>query len=183
VNGFTMQFRDEIAPIGTITINGTPLRKNVARSHRTGMEVEGAWRPTEAVTLSGNATLMRARIEEYTDDVSGVTYRDVAPLLSPSLIATLDGRWLPGKRVELGATLRHVAQSQLANDASDTQVLPAATLADLRAGVRLGRFEVRGQLLNAFDADAYASGYTDGTSRYLFPVAERSFVMTVVVNW
>ena len=34
VNGFTMQFRDEIAPIGTITINGTPLRKNVPRSHR-----------------------------------------------------------------------------------------------------------------------------------------------------
>jgi outer membrane receptor protein involved in Fe transport len=62
-------------------------------------------------------------------------------------------------------------------------VLPAATLADLRAGVKFGRFEVRGQLLNAFDADAYASGYTDGTSRYLFPVAERSLVMTVVVGW
>jgi len=183
VNGFTMQFRDEIAPIGTITINGTPLRKNVPRSHRTGVEVEGAWRPTEAVTLSGNAMLMRARIEEYTDDASGVTYRDVAPLLSPSLIATLDGRWLPGKKVELGATLRHVGQSQLANDGSETQVLPAATLADLRAAVRFGRFEVRGQLLNAFDADAYASGYTDGTSRYLFPVAERSFMMTVVINW
>jgi iron complex outermembrane receptor protein len=102
---------------------------------------------------------------------------------SPSLIATLDGRWLPGKRVELGATLRHVGQSQLANDGSATQVLPAATLADLRASARFERFEVRGQLFNAFDADAYASGYTDGTSRYLFPVAERTFLATVVVKW
>jgi hypothetical protein len=145
--------------------------------------VEGAWRPTGALTLSGNAMLMRARIEEYTDDASGATYADVAPLLSPSLIATLDGRWLPGKRVELGATLRHVGQSQLANDGSDTQVLPAATTADLRVAVRFGRFEVRGQMLNAFDANAYASGYTDGTSRYLFPVAERTFLATVVVAW
>ena len=183
VNGFTMQFRDEIAPIGTITINGTPLRKNVPRSYRTGIEVEGAWRPGEAVTLTGNAMLMRARIEEYTDDASGVTYRDVAPLLSPSLIATLDGRWQASRRLEVGATLRHVGQSQLANDGSETQVLPAATLADLRAAVRLGRFEVRGQMLNAFDADAYASGYTDGTSRYLFPVAARTFLATVVIKW
>lgn len=183
VNGFTMQFRDEIAPIGTITINGTPLRKNVPRSHRTGIELEGAWRPSEAVTLTGNAMLMRARIEEYTDDATGVTYRDVAPLLSPSLIATLDGRWQASRRLEVGATLRHVGQSQLANDGSETQVLPSATLADLRAAVRLGRFEVRGQMLNAFDANAYASGYTDGTSRYLFPVAARTFLATVVIGW
>jgi iron complex outermembrane receptor protein len=182
VNGFTMQFRDEIAPIGTITINGTPLRKNVPESHRSGIEVEGAWRPTEELTLSGNAMLMRARIAEYTDDASGVTYRDVAPLLSPSLLATVDGRWQPSRRLEVGATLRHVGESQLANDGSATQVLPAATLADLRAAVRLGRFELRAQLLNAFDADAYASGYTDGTTRYLFPVAERTFLGTVVVR-
>ena len=112
--------------------------------------------------------LMRARIEEYTDDATGMTYRDVAPLLSPSLIATLDGRWQASRRLEVGARLRYVGQSQLANDGSATQVLPAATLADLRASVRAGRFEVRGQMLNVFDADAYASGYTDGTTAISF---------------
>lgn len=183
VNGFTMQFRDEIAPIGTITINGTPLRKNVPKSHRTGIEMEGAWRPTGAVTLSGNVMLMRARIEEYTDDASGTTYRDVAPLLSPSVIGNLDARWQASRRLDVGATLRHVGESQLANDGSATQVLPAATLADLRAAVRLGRFEVRGQAVNLFDANAYASGYTDGSTRYFFPVAERTFLLTVVVGW
>jgi outer membrane receptor protein involved in Fe transport len=127
--------------------------------------------------------LMRARIDEYTDDASGTTYRDVPPLLSPSVLANLEARWRPGSRVELGATVRHVGQSQLANDGSATQVLPAATTADLRVAVRFGRFEVRGQMLNAFDADAYASGYTDGTARYLFPVAERMILGTVVIGF
>jgi iron complex outermembrane receptor protein len=183
VNGFVMQFRDEIAPIGMITITGTPLRKNVERSHRTGLELDGTWRPTGSVTLTGNAMLMRARIDEYTDDASGATYQDVAPLLSPSLIATLDGRWRAGRRVELGAALRHVGRSQLANDGSDALVVPAATLADLRASVQLGRLEVRGQALNVFGADAYASGYTDGTSRFLFPIAERAALVTLVIDW
>jgi len=183
VNGFLMQFQDEIAAIGTMTINGTPLRKNVPRSHRAGVEIDATWRPGQAVTLTGNAMLMRARIEEYTDDASGTTYRDVAPLLSPSAIANLDGRWRASRRVELGAGLRYVGQSQLANDGSATQVLPAATLADLRASVRAGHFEVRGQLLNVFGANTFASGYSDGTSRYLFPVAGRSVLMTVVMGW
>jgi outer membrane receptor protein involved in Fe transport len=98
------------------------------------------------------------------------------------VIGNLDGRWRASRRVELGAELRYVGQSQLANDGSATQVLPAATLADLRASVRAGHVEVRGQVLNVFDANAYASGYTDGTSRYLFPVSGRSVLMTVVVG-
>ena len=92
-NAFTMQFRDEIAPIGAITITGTPLRKNVDRSYRNGIELEGTWRPGRTVTLTGNTMLMRARIAEYTDDASGVTWFDVPPLLSPSVIANLGGRW------------------------------------------------------------------------------------------
>jgi iron complex outermembrane receptor protein len=183
VNGFVMQFHDEIAPIGAITITGTPLRKNVNRSRRAGIEFEGTWRPTGSVTLTGNAMLMRARIEEYTDDASGATYLDVPPLLSPSMIANLEGRWQASRVFELGAALRYVGQSQLANDGSATQVLPAATLADLRASAVLGHFEVRGQILNLFEANAFASGYTDGTTRYLFPVAERTILTTLVIRW
>ena len=183
VNGFVMQFHDEIAPIGTLAITGSPLRKNVDRSHRTGIEFDGIWRPGASVTLTGNAMVMRARIEEYTDDASGVTYTDVPPLLSPSLIANLEGRWQASRVLELGAALRHVGQSQLANDGSATQVLPAATLVDLRASVEVGHVEIRGQALNLFDANAYASGYTDGTTRYLFPVAERTLLTTLVLHW
>ena len=39
------------------------------------------------------------------------------------------------------------------------------------------------QVQNIFDATAYASGYTDGTNRYFFPVATRTLLATMAVRF
>ena len=57
-NAFWMDFRNEIEPIGALSYQGLPLRKNVSRSYRRGVEVDGSVRLTAGLTLSGNATLM-----------------------------------------------------------------------------------------------------------------------------
>ena len=57
-----MQFRNEIAPIGQLTLQGSQLRANVARSSRVGVEGEATWRAHPTLLLTGNAMLMRARI-------------------------------------------------------------------------------------------------------------------------
>ncbi len=183
VNAFAMRFRNEIAPIGVISFIGTPLRRNVARSSRTGVEIEGGWRPVERLTLTGNAMLLRARIAEFTDEASGLVYRDVAPLLSPPLIANLQAVWSVGRRLDLSVGARHTAESQLANDGSATQVLPAATVVDAAAGIRMARYDLKLQVANLFDANAYSSGYTDGTTRYLFPIAGPTVLVTATVRW
>jgi hypothetical protein len=134
------------------------------------------------VALTGNAMLMRARIEQYTDDATGISYADVPPLLSPSLIANVDGRWQASRFLELGAAVRHVGQSQLANDGSATQVLPAATLADLRASVKVGRVELR-RSTQPVRCQRLRQCYTTRTTRYLFPVAERTLLTTLVIHW
>lgn len=179
VNTFFMRFTDEIAPIGQIAVTGSPLRRNVDRSTRAGVEVEGAYRPLRPLTLSGNVMWMRARIAAYTDEASGTTYRDVAPLLSPAVIANAQAAWENGDGgVTLG--LRHVGRSYLANDGNSALVTPAFTLVD--AGARFPVFGTyfRVQVQNVFDATAYASGYTDGTTRYFFPVAGRTILATAV---
>jgi iron complex outermembrane receptor protein len=182
-NAFVMQFRDEIAPIGTLTVNGSPLRRNVDRSSRIGVEVEGALRATSRLSLTGNAMLMRARIAEYTDEASATTYTDVPPLLSPAIIANAQAALQATSRLELSLTARHVGESQLANDGNATYVTPAFTIADFGASWRAGRLAVRAQVQNIFDAVAYASGYTDGVERYLFPVAARSVLATVALTF
>ncbi len=181
-NLFAMRFRNEIAPIGTLSLTGSPLRKNVPRSRRTGLELEAGWRPTSRLALSGNAMLMRARIAEYTDDAAGVTYHDVKPLLSPAVIATFQGEWRVSARTALVLSARHIGQSQLANDGSATMVLPEATLIDGGLSVGWSRFEFRGQIQNLLNANAWMSGYTDGSTRYLFPVATRTLLMTASIR-
>lgn len=183
VNAFAMRFRDEIAPIGQIAITGSQLRRNVDRSSRSGIELEGAWRPRASLTLTANTMWMHARIARYTDEASAITYRDVPPLLSPALLANAQGSWRAARGTELTLSARHVGRSFLANDGNAATVTPAFTLVDAGASVPVGRVTLRLQAQNLFDATAYASGYTDGTTRYLFPVATRTLLATVVLTF
>ncbi len=182
LNGFVMRFRNEIAPIGALSITGSQLRKNVARSYRAGLEVEWAWRVARSVEVNGNLMAMRARIAEFTDDATGTTYRGVRPLLSPSLIANAAAVWKV-ERGELSATVRRVSESQLANDGDPRLVIPAFTVVDLSGMVRRGPLELRVQAQNPFDARAFASGYTDGADRFFFPIATRTLLATVALGF
>jgi hypothetical protein len=49
--------------------------------------------------------------------------------------------------------------------------------------VPIGRQRLRVQGLNLLDTKAYAAGYTDGSTRYLFPVAARTWLATVQVTF
>lgn len=181
VNLFAMRFHDEIAPIGRIAITGSPLRRNVDRSARTGMELEGAWHPRATLTLTANTMWMRARIAKYTDQASSTSYRDVAPLLSPSLLVNAQGSWRASSGVELTLAARHVGRSFLANDGNEATTTPPFTLVDAGASLPVGKVVLRLQAQNLLSATAYASGYTDGSTRYLFPVAARTVLATLVV--
>ena len=177
-NAFDMEFRNEIAAIGKLALTGNPLRQNVPRSYRRGVELDGRWRANDRLSFSGNVTLMAARIAEYRDEASGATYRNVEPLATPPVIANAqaDFRWTDHFSFTLSP--RYVARSQLANDGNPALVAPAYTLVDGGVTWRAGRCELRVQGLNLFDANAYAAGYASGTTRYFYPVATRNLLVT-----
>ncbi len=183
LNAFAMAFRNEIAPIGAISVTGSQLRRNVDRSSRLGVEGEFAWQASRSLLLTANGMLMRARIAEYEDEAAGVTYRDVRPVLSPAVLANAQAAWQARESLELSLSLRHVGDSPLANDGNDALVTPAFTLADLGAAWQQGNTTLRVQVQNLFDAVAYASGYTDGTDRYFFPVATRTVLATLALRF
>ena len=183
VNAFSMQFTDEIAPIGAMSVTGSQLRRNVARSARRGVELEARWAATPDLLLTANTMLLHARIAEFTDEASATTYTDVPPLLTPAVIANGQLAWHPLPGTEVSVTLRHVGASHLANDGNDALVTPAFTLGDVGASQAVGPLTVRLQVQNVTDATAYASGYTDGTTRYFFPLATRTVMATVGVTF
>lgn len=182
-NGFVMAFRNEIAPIGALSITGSQLRRNVDRSSRMGIEAELAWQAHRRLQLSANAMLMRARIASYTDEASGSTYSDVPPVLSPAVIANAQATWDATSALQLSLSARHVGESQLANDGNSALVTPAFTLADLGGSYAIGRHTLRVQVQNLLSSTAYASGYTDGSLRYFFPVATRTVLATLSVGF
>ncbi len=177
-NGFWMSFRDEITPVGQLSYIGLPLRKNVERSSRRGLELDATLRGIPRIEGTVSAALMRGRIREYTDDASGVTYRDVEPLLTPNFTAAHDLRWTVTDRVALSLAGRYAGESFLANTGDSRFVLPPSYVADLGFHIDGERRILQLIFHNVFDADRYAGGYTDGSTSYYYVHAARHFSLT-----
>ena len=178
---YVMEFRNEIAPIGRLTVMGTPLRKNVPESSRRGAELDLAWRPGGRLSASGNVSVSRNRLREYTDDATGETYEDVTPLLAPDVVANAGIRVQALRSLELTLDGRHVGRQYLSNTGDADFVVPPSTIADAGARWTLGRTSLLAQLRNVTNERAYLAGYTDFSTSYYFLQAPRNFLVTMRV--
>lgn len=75
VNGFWMDFRDEIVPLGQVDPFGVPITGNAARSTHRGVELEWSGR-RGSLELSGNLTLSENFFDEYLEFVDSTTVND-----------------------------------------------------------------------------------------------------------
>ncbi len=187
-NLFAMEMRDEIALTGELSEIGLPLRRNVDRSFRRGVEWDASWRPLDKLRLRTSGSLSWARIAEWSQsvdvyDADGAwansriqTYEDVRPLLTPPVIVNLAAGWDATPWLTLGGSGRYVSRAWLDNTNSNELYAPdwvrvdASASADLSRWVPLGRPRLRLEVTNLLDAgDLFASGYS-----YLYRVQDAS---------
>ena len=183
-NVFSMDFRNEIDPIGALSYQGLPLRKNVHSSYRRGVELDASYRLTASLRASANATLMQARIADYTDDASAESFHNVEPLLTPKVITAQRLEWDPpgagGRALAFWVEGRYTGQSQLDNTNSPDLILPAAYVVDGSAAWTFARryaIVVRGN--NLTDSKRYGSGYGSGTTPYYYVLPPRNLFVTL----
>jgi iron complex outermembrane receptor protein len=211
---YDMEFHDEIALTGALAPTGLPLRTNVPRSYRRGVELDARWKPVAELLLAGALNLSRNRIREWTQyyDVydtaggySGTTSRtfsNVAPLLTPELIASFRAEWSLLPWVVLSAGFRYAGKGFLDN--TDDPSLRTPTLFTLGAGLAVDltgalpgkpRLRVVGENLTN-DRKLWPAGYSylfatgDGHGGYVFsgipyyyPLASRSVSVTLEVGF
>ena len=200
-NLYAMEFRNEIASTGELSEIGLPLRRNVDRSFRRGLELDAAWRALPTLHLRTTASLSRNRIGEWTQffdvyDEEGnwtgsrpVVYRDVEPLLTPSVILSQSADYTPTTRLGLGLTARYVGRSYLDNTNDANLDAPSFFLADANISYAVTpQVRVTLQVNNLLNADrVYPSGYTyryySGDvatgDAYYYPQATRNAVVLV----
>lgn len=184
-NVFSMDFRNEIQPIGALSYQGLPLRKNVAASYRRGLEVDGNFRLTPTVTASANATVMDARIADYTDDASGATFHDVAPLLTPKILTAQRLEWNASPQLSFWGEGRYTGRSQLDNTGNPDLILPPAYVLDGAVALEIaaGRYalELRGN--NLTNSKRYGSGYGSGNTPYYYVLPPRNMFVTLKLGF
>ena len=198
-NVYAMEFRNEIAATGEQSEIGTTLRKNVDRSFRRGIELDAAWQATSAIRLKTAANLSRNRIRDWTQVVDvydedfqwtgsrAVSYRNVEPLLTPSVVLSQGLDYTPNARFSSGLVGRYVGRAYLDNTNSEALDTPAYFVADARFSYAVTSWaRLSLQVNNVLDNDDIRpSGYSypyffgeelTGTA-YYYPHATRNAVV------
>jgi iron complex outermembrane receptor protein len=180
-NLYAMNFRNEIAPIGTLSYIGTPLRKNVGASYRRGVEADATYRGLRRVVLAGNVALSTNRIREYTDESgdASVAYRDVEPLLTPKLLTMQRVEVSPAPNVTLTLEHRYQSRAFLQNTSDARFVLPASSELDGSVVLRVRRHEIVLRGNNLTNSTKYGSGYASGGVSYYYVLPPRNVFVTV----
>jgi iron complex outermembrane receptor protein len=184
-NVYDMNFRNEIAPIGALTVIGTPLRKNVAASYRRGVEADVTYRGINRLTLTANATESMNRIRDYVDSSGDtpVAYHNVEPLLTPRFLTYERAAFAATRSLTLSLETRYQSRSFLQNTSDPRYVLPAAFDLDGSLGWQYGRYQIIARGNNLTNSKKYGSGYASDGVSYYYVLPPRNVFVTVTVGF
>ncbi|WP_343688268.1 TonB-dependent receptor [Chitinophaga sp.] len=155
LNGYYMNFNNEIVLNGKIGPNGLLLTDNVKRSYRTGIELNASYQ-CHAFLFSNNSAFNHSRIEEEKTTFS--------PILTPRFIINQEVAY-QYKKLDLAVSGRYQDHSYL--DFANTNTIKGYVLVNARAAYTIGGCTLSLFVNNITGAKYYNNGYVeaDGTRK------------------
>ena len=150
INGYFMNYKDQLVLTGELNDVGAALRTNVPKSHRAGMELSGAFQLTKRLLFKGNLALSRNKLlafTEFVDDwdnggqqVSDLGERDLS--FSPEAVGggELGVRFWEGAakgHATITWVTKYVSSQYLDNTSNRDRMLDAYVVHDLRLNASL----------------------------------------------
>ena len=208
-NYYLMNYIDQLILTGEINDVGAYNRVNVAKSYRSGIELEGGYMVFKNVSLTGNFTFSANKIKEFNEfvdnydnyDAAGNMIQDVIKhvntdiAFSPSTIASLSVMYNPIKSVELMLQSKYVGKQYLDNTSNELKQLNAYYTSNLTVNytlIKWGFKEIKvGALVNnlfnyLYENNGYTWGYIAGgkriTENFYYPQAGRNFLLRLTLK-
>lgn len=208
-NYYLMNYKDQLILTGQINDVGAYNRANVAKSYRSGIEIEAGYLLTKRFSLTGNFTLSANKIQNFTEyvdnydnyDVDGnmiqtvIQHTNTDIAFSPNLIAALGIQYEPIKNLTLNWQAKYVGKQYLDNTSNYRKSIDAYFTNNLMVNYS---FKIKGirdmnvgllanNILNAlYENNGYTFGYISGGKRinenYFFPQAGRNFLLRLTVK-
>ena len=166
-NVYWMEYKDQLVLTGAIDAVGAPIRQNVGRSRRIGLEIEmnmmlhsnWLWQPNMAISSNQNRDF-------YFERNGLLENLGATPLAySPNLIAGSALMYVPSTQFQVGLLSKYVGKQYMGNNNSENALLEAYFTTDLNAVYRWqpGRWikELQWSLLinNLFNTLYSSNGY------------------------
>jgi iron complex outermembrane recepter protein len=189
VNAYYMDYQNQLVQTGQVNDVGTPIRMNIDRSYRAGLETELAWNIYKNLQWGVNASFSENKILRWTEKVDdwdtweqvAVEHENTTIAFSPSLVAgsVLQYRFnhVFMKRDDRNdfATIafytKYVGEQFIDNTQSSDRILEAYLTNDLRLEYGLKgfgakeisiNFLVRNLFNNLYESNAWVYRYREG---------------------
>ncbi|MCF8239120.1 MAG: TonB-dependent receptor [Saprospiraceae bacterium] len=204
VNGYWMDYTDQLVPTGALNDVGATLKTNVPDSYRLGVEIEAAGDLGFGLGYKGSLGISRNRIplfeEIIYDYTSGfeevrIEHRDVDIAFSPEWVYSHQLSWDGWKGFGLIWMSQLVGKQYLDNTSNEDRSLKSWSVQDIqvhwaRQIKGIGEIQVRFQVNNVLDELYSSNGYTYSyiygdpvTENFYYPQAGRNWIAGVSVTW
>jgi iron complex outermembrane receptor protein len=189
-NYYLMYYTNQLVLTGGINNVGSPIRDNIGESYRTGIEVSGSYKFSEAWLVNVNATVSRNRNKDFVlfDDEGNTSEASSTIILSPDVIAGSQISWSGIKNFQATLLSKYVGKQYLDNTENESLKLDPYYIQDLRFSYSIpvkGMTGIEASLLlnNIFDKQYSSNGYAWGTTPYYYPQAGRNFLAMVTAKF
>lgn len=210
VNGYYMNYKNQLVLTGELNDVGAPLRMNVDKSFRRGLELQMAYHWQQKFFAQMNLTVSENKIDELIEIIYDYTDEDYSTrefkhnntniAFSPQCIsgASAGYVWTIGKKdheLRFDLLSKYVGKQFLDNTQNDLLSIDPYFIQDLKLGVKLKlqqnqSIECAFFTHNLFDVMYSSNGYTYSyyygsriTERFYYPQAGRNYSINLSFNF
>ncbi len=189
-NYYYMNYTDQLVLTGKLDNVGNPVRANVGKSYRTGIELAGMIKFSDRVWWNANVTYSINRNKDFVVDADNLSEtQNTTIILSPAVIAGSQFTWSPFKNFQTTLLSKYVGEQYLDNTENKSLMLDRYFINDLKVSYgftpkRIKAVDVSLLVNNLFDV-AYSSNgatYGDGVA-YYFPQAGINFLAMLTLKF
>jgi iron complex outermembrane receptor protein len=199
LNGYFMNYQDQLVLTGAVNSTGDAIRKNVDDSYRLGVEASLNYQISKRLLWNGNVTLSQNRIRHFKEEIVDYDTYDM-PIIhhentdiaySPSVIAGNTLTYSVGA-FEASLLSKYVGKQYLDNTSDEGRSLKAYSTQDIRLKYTLKKGPAFTLLLNNVLNELYSSnGYTYSyryagattTENFYYPQAEFNFLLGASIRF
>jgi iron complex outermembrane receptor protein len=190
-NAFYMFYTDQLVLTGQLDNVGYPIRKNIGKSYRIGVELAVSWQPLKWLKWSPNVAYIQSQNLDYIEESANGDVKSLgstAIAYSPNTVFSSTLEFYPAKGVTLGVFSQYVSRQYLNNSQVDRLSLDSYFLNSIRVAYDLrpswiGKIRLYASVNNVFNAMYANNGYVWGATPYYYPQAGINFLGGVEVSF
>ncbi len=135
INGYLMNYQDQLVLTGGLNDVGAPLRTNSGKSYRLGIEIDAALYLSEKWILRPNATISSNKNRDFVFERDGILQNlgNTNIAFSPDLIAANGLTYLPVKNMQITFLSKFVGEQYMGNIDSQGSKLNSYFVNDISA--------------------------------------------------